>query len=545
MKFTFIFLLVLPTDLAISARTFGIISRTRYQILSCSGAGNNCFFHALRQAGIDIQRQDVIHFLTRNREHPTIQTAVHRVAAQELLTFSGELEAPIQEFRAYLEQHPSEAMANLGSNEDLYSWFVEHLQNGNPMPFERDWQELPGPDFFELLGQAFDFDVQILSRSQQIPSHYEVIRQFQTPTSTRRRHVELLFQAGDIGHFELLVDPNAGSPIPATVQDYFHNIITPYTSGALYTNASLRASGNFGQIFYVKNRDRSYAAKWVIGQNSDSFRAEQEALRRLHSPFCNGLIELFESLYDGNYLLLLEWVGGGSLREAIKTQEFEDYQVVAIATQLLLALKHIHDQGVIHCDIKPQNILLNPGGNYAQICDFGLAEIDSKLHKQGVLKGSPNYMAPEVIQNGMITPQADIWGLGVTLYRLSFKRHPYPSNTFMETRENVWQPIAFPRSQRLTPVLERMFETDYQRRPSAEDLLNERLIQVFLTMLAHVDPRVPSEHRASYRDQIRLIDWSQPISQSHQNPPFVIAVNYLNGSFTLLVSWKNWTAITE
>ena len=93
--------------------------------------------------------------------------------------------------------------------------------------------------------------------------------------------------------------------------------------------------------------------------------------------------------------------------------------------QILLALKYFHEKEVIHRDLKPDNIFLtdkNQVRNQVKIGDFGIAkELDSKDHLAKTLVGTPNNMAPEVVQGEPYNTKSDIWSFGTILYHLMFK----------------------------------------------------------------------------------------------------------------------------
>ncbi|KAH0664221.1 hypothetical protein KY284_029152 [Solanum tuberosum] len=157
---------------------------------------------------------------------------------------------------------------------------------------------------------------------------------------------------------------------------------------------------------------------------SQSFKEEVEILRMFkHSPYiihCFGADVSFENNVN-LYNLLLEYASGGSLADRLQDcNSLPEVEVKKHTKNVLLGLSCIHNNGIIHCDIKPGNILLVDMDKTAKIADFGLSvTLEQGMNqKQGVIRGTERYMAPESVINTEYTPQVDIWALGCTVYEL-------------------------------------------------------------------------------------------------------------------------------
>ena len=122
---------------------------------------------------------------------------------------------------------------------------------------------------------------------------------------------------------------------------------------------------------------------------------------------------------DGIYFITMEYVTGTSLRELLDRGEpLPVPAVVAIAKQLCRALEVAHEQGVIHRDIKPQNLMVQPDGTL-KVMDFGVARLRERtqqLTSTGMVVGTPAYMAPEQLMDGPVDARVDIYAAGVVLY---------------------------------------------------------------------------------------------------------------------------------
>jgi serine/threonine-protein kinase len=162
----------------------------------------------------------------------------------------------------------------------------------------------------------------------------------------------------------------------------------------------------------------------VAAQFMARFRNEARAAGRLHHPNIIGVYEYGEDA-DVAYIAM-EYVDGIGLREYLNRKaRFELGQVLAILTQLLLALEFAHAQGVVHRDIKPANLILTSAGTL-KVADFGIARVDqSNLTMTGMVMGTPSYMAPEQCQGLPSDHRADLFSAGAVLYELLTGAKPF------------------------------------------------------------------------------------------------------------------------
>lgn len=157
----------------------------------------------------------------------------------------------------------------------------------------------------------------------------------------------------------------------------------------------------------------------------ERFYREAKAAGRLSHPNIVTIHEVGES--GGRYFIAMEYLEGHTLRELIQLQgPLPVDRVADIAVQILDALDYAHSQGVVHRDIKPDNIHILPDGR-VKITDFGIARImtDPAITTDGRVFGTPSYMSPEQIAGRPVDERSDLFSLGVVLYEMLTGRKPF------------------------------------------------------------------------------------------------------------------------
>jgi TonB family protein len=152
----------------------------------------------------------------------------------------------------------------------------------------------------------------------------------------------------------------------------------------------------------------------------ERFKREAEVAGRLNHP---GIAKIYDL---GPNFIIMEYIDGRDLSALLRapTQQHLS-EALNIVSQISSALDHAHAHGVIHRDVKPANILVQPDGG-VKVMDFGLARIDSStLTAAGEILGSASYMAPEIVKGRPATAQSDIFSLGVVAYELMTGNRPF------------------------------------------------------------------------------------------------------------------------
>jgi len=170
----------------------------------------------------------------------------------------------------------------------------------------------------------------------------------------------------------------------------------------------------------------------------------------------------------GNAYLVMEFFEGGDLSRRLAGRPLEPAEALRIFRQLMYALGDIHEHGVLHRDLKPQNLMFRADGSLA-IVDFGIAKhvdaIDSTRH--GEILGTPRYMSPEQVRGLALDLRTDIYSAGVLLYQMLAGRHLYEGETAIEValhHLNTPPPPLPPGLEAYQPLLDRLLEKDRDAR---------------------------------------------------------------------------------
>jgi serine/threonine-protein kinase len=162
------------------------------------------------------------------------------------------------------------------------------------------------------------------------------------------------------------------------------------------------------------------------------FEVEIETLRKLNHPNIVRLTGFGEQ--DGHLFYAMELVDGNSLEEELRRgRKFEWQEVVQIGLEMCKALRHAHDRGIVHRDIKPGNLLLASDGR-VKLSDFGIARFfgGSGLTCAGNVLGTADYMAPEQAEGRPVDARADLYSLGVVMYVLLSRRPMFQGKSLPE-----------------------------------------------------------------------------------------------------------------
>ncbi len=241
--------------------------------------------------------------------------------------------------------------------------------------------------------------------------------------------------------------------------------------------------GGGGMADVYKLLDRAVAVKILHQQYAndaefvEKFRREATAAAKLAHPNIVNIYDVGED--GGSQYIVMEYVSGPTLKEVIQQKGcLEPIEAVRIAKEIASALESAHRNNLVHCDIKPHNILVMPDG-HIKVTDFGIARAvsASTMTYSGSVMGSVHYFSPEQAKGTVITTKSDVYSLGVVLYEMLTGQLPFNGETSVSIALKHLQEEPVPIRQlnpSIPPVLEAIVQKamskDPADRPSSTEL---------------------------------------------------------------------------
>jgi len=282
----------------------------------------------------------------------------------------------------------------------------------------------------------------------------------------------------------------AGTGSHSTADSVTHlgeHIARPTTFNAeRYDLWDIVGQGGMGVVYKAHDRvlDRIIAFKVLNQQFSDNpqaktfFTNEAKALARLRHE---GIVTVFDvGVQSGLHYIAQEWVDGATLSQMLAQRgPLPEVIVRAILVQACRALIHAHRQGLIHCDVKPSNLMLTKDGGSLKLLDFGLARFYNAF-TDDVLGYTPSYAAPEQLLGAQLGAWTDVFGLGAAAFKLLTGRAPFAGD--VRSTDYPYMPAPSPQALRpdLSPDLEWLVVTALQPRPEQRFLNCEDMLRAIL-----------------------------------------------------------------
>jgi eukaryotic-like serine/threonine-protein kinase len=207
-----------------------------------------------------------------------------------------------------------------------------------------------------------------------------------------------------------------------------------------YELEELVGAGGMSSVYRARDTllDRNVALKILHAHYTgdeeyvERFRREARAVARLSHPNIVTVIDRGEE--EGRQFIVFEYVDGENLKELVdRTGPLPVRRAIELALQMARALAFAHEHGLVHRDVKPQNVLLNGDGE-AKMTDFGIArslDVEHGMTQTGTVLGTSNYIAPEQAAGKQVDAHTDVYSLGVVLYELLTAEVPFPGDNFV------------------------------------------------------------------------------------------------------------------
>ena len=244
------------------------------------------------------------------------------------------------------------------------------------------------------------------------------------------------------------------------------------------------ATGESVAIKKIKKRTRATQSAAQDQKQLKILQNEVHIMRKIYTEVQGNNLILMKDVFEDleNLYLVLEVLAGGELFDRIVDRgHYTEEDASQLVRKLVIALKSLHDHGIIHRDMKPENLLFTSKDEAAEckITDFGLATVlDDEAAAQRRLVGTPGYVAPEVLATREYGPACDIWGMGVILYILLVGYPPFyaDDNTTLfeiikrgeyEFHEDAWGGITSAAKE----LVRKMLTVDVSKRPTSEEVL--------------------------------------------------------------------------
>ena len=207
-----------------------------------------------------------------------------------------------------------------------------------------------------------------------------------------------------------------------------------------YELVEICGTGGMSTVYKAHDQllERNVALKVLHPHYSDDeeyierFRREARAVAQLSHPNIVTVIDRGEA--DGHQFIVFEYIDGENLKELIgRTGPLPVRRAIELAVAVADGLAFAHEHGLVHRDVKPQNVLLNGDGE-AKVTDFGIArslDVEHGVTQTGTVMGTSNYLSPEQASGKQVTPATDVYSLGVVLYELLTADVLFPGDNFV------------------------------------------------------------------------------------------------------------------
>lgn len=294
--------------------------------------------------------------------------------------------------------------------------------------------------------------------------------------------------------------------------------------GCYLYNNNFIGKGSFSKVYvgYKKGdikKENKYAIKKIYKKNDEKYLKyvdkEIEIMKKLNHK---NIIKLYDIIYTEKYIFLVLEYCDSDLHNFINRTDLDEDNIKYIIRQITDALKYIMDNNIVHRDLKPQNILIN--NNLAiKLCDFGFAREFKGTLLTETICGSPLYMAPEILNNHKYNLKSDIWSLGIIMYEMFMKDHPFKANNMADliNKLNSNKPILLNNdiNEKCKELIYNLLIIDYKDRIEWDEIFTNEWIysekeeenNISINKICSLDDNISIDKEYSFEDCFESINY--------------------------------------
>eukprot|EP01063_Lacrimia_lanifica_P019658 TRINITY_DN27117_c0_g1_i1.p1 TRINITY_DN27117_c0_g1~~TRINITY_DN27117_c0_g1_i1.p1 ORF type:complete len:528 (+),score=248.46 TRINITY_DN27117_c0_g1_i1:99-1682(+) len=330
---------------------------------------------------------------------------------------------------------------------------------------------------------------------------------------------------------------------PGDVDFFGNEMITnlPQTPGdkfrLRYRRIKVVGKGSFGEAVLVRSRDdgKRYITKTIDctpmteKDKLDVYR-EIKILADVNHPNIVRYKEHYEEL--NNLWIVMEYADGGDLAQRLKEQRkkatddghlyFDEQLIMMWFLQMCMALKHLHDNHILHRDVKTANIFLT-SKNVVKLGDFGISTVlHDTMAVAHTVCGTPYYFSPEICQNKPYGSKSDVWALGIVLYEMVTLRRPFNAKGLKELMKKIVtgqiEPIPSHYNPQLAQLIAKLLNVHHSLRPTINRILESSYVQDSLRAFSQELAQQTERDKQIYDERRRQKKAQAPPPQASQPP---------------------------
>jgi TolB-like protein len=350
------------------------------------------------------------------------------------------------------------------------------------------------PERYNKIGEIFHAALELNAREREVFMEREC-----AGDADLRREVESLIRSHEEGG-GVIDEPALALAAELLAVDGAEQVVGQTLAGR-YRVLSLVGAGGMGRVYLAEDAElgRRVALKLLPehlthdAEQARRFRQEARAASALNHPNILTVHDITEA--DGISVIASEYIEGETLRERLSRGPVPPTEALDISAQIASALRSAHEAGIVHRDVKPENVMLRPDG-YVKVLDFGIAKLAppradvAKDNKQngseikthpGLIMGTHRYMSPEQARGQEVDARTDVWSLGCVLYEMLAGDPPFTGETTSDVMAAVLKTAPKPLAQittgtpvELQRIVRKCLEKDREERyPAVKDLCDD------------------------------------------------------------------------